>query len=515
MLTQLRFSPIIIICISLAFLSWCRSGNLQENTSQSDGGTNSSRSVFIEQPVTYCWKKSMQLKKGNVQVLIDSSGSMVGFQQIIPNLIEWTKHSVSQLQQSSLEVENSRVCQFNMGMGISKCASLSQPVLNFQASSDTNLHEAIRSAKDYGLTFILTDGVAATGSQGAKDCASGVDASCVARSLKEVIHSKLDNGDDVDRGIWVIPLISTYDGIFYTEEQINPNNFDSAETINHIKSDIDTPCVVQDPKAGNDNRLTFKYRGPRTMLLIIIAHWADVGRSAVQALWERTEYLGIQQIQQLRDYKNGVAAFSPIEVYPGFLNPVKWEKLQETDNPSEIEGTIDASLTDKSTIEISCPKDGSGKSTYTLGGNATPSQVSGCVQIGMLPAFDFKFSPASSENETEMSNFMEHYDWKDSSYDNLNLRLTCSMKSPRFCGSNPLALQWTVLANYGKAADGLAAGGDGSFVQKEISNLSTSHPSNEPHRIFAFSKTLESFYREITQDQRSIILANLSFCHKR
>lgn len=517
MLIRHRLSTIIIICIPLlAFLSGCRScSNLPANIPQTDGPTNSSRSVFIEQPVTFCWKKPIQPKKGKIQILIDSSGSMVGFQQMIPTLIDWTKHSVSQLQQSSLEVETSRVCQFNMGIGISKCTALNQQNLSFQASNDTNLHEAIRSAKDYGLTFILTDGVAATRSRGAGDCASGVDASCIARSLKEVIHAQSDNGDEADRGIWIVPLISNYDGIFYTEELINPNNFNSAETIKHIKSDIDAPIIVQDPKTGSDNRLTFKYRGPRTILLIVIARWSDVGRSAVQALWERAEYLGIRRIQQMREYGSGVSVFSPIEIYPGFLNSINWEELKETDNPADLEGTMDAFLKDMSTIEISCPKNESGKSSYLLNGNASSSQVSGCVPIRMLPAFDFRFSPVSSESESEISSFIESYDWQGSSYDNLKLRLTCSMDSPRFCDNNPLALQWNAFANYGKAADGLTSTGGGSAVQKEISNLSTSQPSNEPHRVFALSTTLESFYREIARDQRGIILAKLNFCHKR
>jgi hypothetical protein len=68
--------------------------------------------------------------------------------------------------------------------------------------------------------------------------------------------------------------------------------------------------------------------------------------------------------------------------------------------------------------------------------------------------------------------------------------------------------------NYAKTADALADNKASSAVPQSIKNLSTAHPSREPHRIFAFSATLEAFYREVTQDQRSVVLSNLDICHK-
>ena len=69
--------------------------------------------------------------------------------------------------------------------------------------------------------------------------AGGVDAACVARALKEVIHAQSPEGNDLDRGIWVIPLLANYDGTFYTEEPIFPTNFNAEETIKQVRADID------------------------------------------------------------------------------------------------------------------------------------------------------------------------------------------------------------------------------------------------------------------------------------
>jgi hypothetical protein len=483
---------------------------------------SSSEAVFMQQPISYCWQRPLQPKRGRVQILIDSSGSMVGFQQTIPPLVNWVKHSISQLQQTTLAVENSRFCQFSQGNGIYNCTNFSQAPIAYRAFGDTNLHDAIRSAKDYALTFIITDGVAATGSRGLGDCAAGVDAACVARALREVMHAQSPEGEDIDRGLWIVPLLATYDGTFFTEEPILPSNFQLADTIQQIRADIgvQAQAVVQDPRTGYDGRLIFGYRGPRSMLLIVIARWADVGRAAVQALWERTDYLGVQRIEQMKGFSSGLASFSPIEVYPGFVNSVRWTKMQEPADTSQTRGTMDAYLetdtTAKSSISMTCPKNGSGEGVYSLSGTTTTAdQRSGCVAIRLLPAFSFRFRTVNPEDDSEVPQFLKGYELQGTSYTDLKLHLACTMTKLRPCGEKPISVQWMAYMSYKKAADGLASPEGGHPVQQQIIDISTAHPSREPHRIFAFSKTLEAFYREVEQDQRSIVLGSIDICHKK
>ena len=479
--------------------------------------SSDSEAVFIEQPVSFCWQKPLEPKRGNVQVLVDSSGSMIGFEKTLPHLVTWVQQGISQLQGTTLIVENSRICQFSQGRGIYNCSDFSHLTTAYDHSGNTNLHEAIRAAQDFELTFILTDGVAATGSQGSSDCARGVDADCVAKALRDFVNPQSSKGDDVGRGLWIIPVMATYDGKFYTEEPIVPTNFQTKETIDRIRSDIGVEAVVQAPRTEADG-LVFTYQGPRAMLLIVLARWADVGRAAVQAVWERASLNSIDRLEQIKGFSSRLGILKPLEVYPGFLNSVQWKTLQESDKPDERRGTMDVSFEGGSIrplISLSCPKNGSGEGIYTLTGSPTTSgQVSGCVPIQLLPAFQFKFRSVRDEDDAELREVLIDSARQNGSYTDLRFHLACNPNSARNCGENPISAQWMAYMNYKKAADGLVSPAGEHSVQQQVRDMSTEHPSKEPHRIFAFAQTLESFYREVAEDQRSIILANMDFCHK-
>lgn len=493
------------------------------NSSHGPAPQDHSKAVFIDRPITYCWQRPLQARHGNVQILLDSSGSMIGFKNAVPHFVNWIQHGVSQLEGSTLVLDSSRVCQFSESFqqspSIGNCSSFNQPQASFTPTGGTNLHEAIKSSDDYALTFILTDGVAATGGQGPSGCAGGVDAACVARALRDAVHAQSQDGEDVGRGLLIIPLFTNYDGTFYTEEPITPNNFQSAETIQQIRADIGKQAVIQDPRLGNDGRLVFGYQGPRAMLLIVIARWADLGRDAVQALWDRTSEVGVQRIDQMKDFSSGVSIFSPIEVYPGFISPVNWQSLKELDNPAASQTTLDVSLDNTSsnspTISVECPSSNTSIGTYDLTGSVGDlNQSSGCVPIRLLPAFTFGFRAVRAEDDQALPQFLAAYEPREGSYADLQLTITCPGDSVRICGDSPIPVQWTAYMNYAEAANGLASP-NGHAVQQQVQSMSTAHPSREPHRIFAFLPTLENFYREVAQDQRSAILARLNFCRKR
>lgn len=472
--------------------------------------------VFIGQPLTFCWQKPMRTKPATAQVLIDGSGSMNGFQQPMRPLVEWLNHGVSQLRGSTVEVQKFRLCQFRQGQGIADCSELNQTPRPLRAAGNTNLHEAIRSARDYDLTYVLTDGVAATGGRGSGDCASGVDAACVARSIRDVMHA---GGGGSEWGVWLVPLLATFDGTHYTEEQISPEDFDPAETIKLIQSDTNVEPVIQGAQAGADGRLTFRYRGPRSLILLVFARDAFVGRSAVQALWERAEYSGVRRVEQMQGYTPDLAVLPPVEVYPGFLNPVEWSSLHESDDPSQMRGTMDAALErgpGGATISVSCPKDGSGEGAYRLGGSSpAESRTSGCVPLRLLPAVELKLRPADGGDDAQLGGFISEYRWDAGNYRDLNLRLACGSQTGSQCDRDPLRAQWTAYMNYEMAADALADAAQGFPTHRYLISLSTNTPSREPHRIFALSATLESFFREVSRDQRSVTLGNIGVCQRR
>ncbi len=476
---------------------------------------DSDEAVFIDNPVPFCWQRSLQPQKGRAQLLVDSSGSMTGFQQAIPHLVNWMQHSLSRLQESTLIFEGSRSCQFSQKFsgagGIGNCASITQPFSSYQPSGNTNIHDAIRSSGNYDLTFILTDGVAATGTRGSADCAGGVDASCIARRLREAMQAQ-QSGSGTDRGLWLIPVLAVYDGTFYTEEPIDPNSFNSQETIQHIRSDVGVDAVVQAPHTSSDGRLIFNYRGPRALLLIIIARQTPIGRSAISALWDSAHLLGIRRVEQFKDFSTSLAIFSPFEIYPGFLNTVSWKELEEV----ETRGTIGASAHSEGnqySIGLDCYKDATSQGDYTLKG-VTPveGQVAGCVPIRLLPAFSFRFRAVRDEDEQELKKLITGVRQEEGSYAKLRVRFACDDTAKRYCGENPIAARWIAYMNYAKAADCLASPDCASPGQQLIKNLSTITPSKEPHRIFALEATLRAFYQEVSKDQKNIPLANLEIC---
>jgi hypothetical protein len=478
--------------------------------SREDG--DASQIVFRDEPISYCVEKPSSPDAGDVQVLIDGSGSMVGFDHKLPEVIKWSQHAVSAIQNSILTIGQSRICTFREKEGISGCTGMTGGAPLIKSKGDTNLHEAINSAKDYALTFIVTDGVAATGDKGKGDCATGVDAACVARSLVNAIHS--DDSND-DRGLWIIPLVAPYDGPFFTEESIPPGGFHSEEAIQRVRSDIAMDASIQNPQTGYAGKLVYNYKGPRSLLLIVLAKKSNVGRAAIQALWERAEYLNINEVAEIRQYKGGIAALTPVELYPGFLNKVRWATLDDPDDPGASEGTLDAKLTkrdEKAAIEINCPNTGPNSATFVLRGSERPSQVAGCVPLRMMPGFSYDVRPARKEDDDAFHQFISRFRLPKGSYSSVELDILCAGDATRRCGQDPISVQLVALMHYGQAADRLAESTKPDAALAPFINLSTAHPSMEPHKINALSLIAELFYREIANDARSTVLNSFQVC---
>jgi hypothetical protein len=470
--------------------------------------------VFFDEPISYCVQQRSTAETGDVQVLVDGSGSMVGFDPMLPEIIKWSQHAVSAIHNSALNIGASRVCTFREREGVSGCTGMTGAVPPRQSHGNTNLHEAIASAQDYALTLIVTDGVAATGENGKGDCATGVDAACVARSLVNWVHG----GDtSEDRGVWLVPLVAPYDGTFYTEEEIAPASFHSEDAIQKIRSDIPLDASIQNPQPGPGGNLIYHYRGPRSLLLVVLAKKSDIGRAAIQALWERAEYLNVRQMGELRNYSGGIAALTPVEVVPGFLNKVRWSNLKESDEPGASQGTLDVHETgrgDKTTVEVNCPNSGENSGKYTLEGSGAPGQVAGCVPIRVVPGASFDVRPARPEDDGDLHQFVKGFTLPAGSYSSLNLDLGCPTDTNRRCNASPILVQLVAFMRYGEAADRLASPGKTASTVAALSNLSTAHPSLEPHRINALSLIVTLFYREIANDARSSVLGSFDVCKK-
>lgn len=498
----------IACLVTLSLFASCHGRRPQQPSN--DAKQACAEKMFFDEAVPYCVRGSGSREVADVQVLVDGSGSMVGFDPKLPEIIRWSQHAISAIQNSSITIQKSRICSFREKQGITACAGITGAAPPIASHGNTNLHEAIDSAKDYALTIIVTDGVAATGDQGRGACATGVDAACVARSLVNAIHS---NDTNDDHGVWIIPLIAPYEGQFFTEESIPLSSFNSQAAIEKVRSDIQTDCVIQNPKTDDGGKLVYNYKGPRGLLLIVIAKKGDIGRSAIQALWDRAEYLNIKQVGTLQNYSGGVAALRPIEIYPGYLNKVRWQSLTDSDQPEISQGTIDVKANiqaDKTSLQVNCPAASENKGTFTLTGTDKPAEVAGCVPIRMLPAFSFKLRPTRNEDEPDFSQFLTGFKLPSCSDSTLDLHLECSTQTTRRCSEKPIPVQWVAFMHYGEAADSLKS--STSATAKTINDFSTAHPSTEPHKVTALSLILELFYRQVVSDARSTVLNSFEIC---
>jgi|GEM_PF-1672974 len=487
----------------------------------------SKNTVFINKPVPFCWQQAPQIRTGNVQILVDASGSMNGLKHTITPLVNWLQHGIKRIDGPTMSMQNFRLCLFNKQIGISRCITqFGQPMSQYFASADTNLHEAILSANDYELTLILTDGVAAMGATGRGSCTMGVDPACIAQSLQNALHPLGTAKEVADRGLWIIPILAIYDGLFFTET-IAPANFNTAQTIQNVYTDFglsQEDVIVHSPQNDSHGQLKFVYNGPRIMLLIVIARWSDMGRAAVQALWEQTALDGIQQVSQKKGFRSGIAVLSPIiEIYPGFLNPVQWEKLEEPQGPKEICGTMDVFFNpdpNKSSIRLDCTDTSGQEIRHLTGVSQSARQTGGCIQILNVPAFNFKLEPVAGD-DSDLKSLLKVYECENAPeigflYNDLRLHLTCDMKDQtrlRTCETNPISLQWRAYANYQEAFNCLDSSDCSNIGPRWVRDLSTINPAMEPQRIFALSETIKEFYRIIQQDQRGKNLSNLEICH--
>jgi hypothetical protein len=465
--------------------------------------------VTLERAVVYCPEHPVPLPHGRIQVLIDGSGSMKGVRTPVLAYSRWIEQAISRLRGSALEIDNVRIAQFDRSRHFLNSASFRAFQKDYAPLSDTTLHEAVTASKDAELTFILTDGVAAAGA-GSGDCAAGVDAACVARALKEAIHLEQTTLAEPNPGIWIVPLWTKHNGSLYTEKPLSIKEFKQDESLKRLQTELDEDISISNPKQDRAGNLYFDYIGPRGLLLIIIAHSADLGRSAVAALRERMTDNGVEAVQSPQKIATSLASLPPIEIYPGYIPATAWTGLAESDDHPP-KGTIDVKFAEHRRIELDCPRDALNESEFILSSRSTASPR--CVEIYQFPAFEFAFVPKKAADQEALSSFLSGYErTAGPTEEKFRLHLRCGKQTERPCGSNPVAAQWAAQSRY--ESSGPKAEGGTSGAAAIVDSISTSDLSLQPHRIYGVRSLLTVFYDEVRGDRRQIVLADLDFCHQ-
>jgi len=463
----------------------------------------------ITEPVMVCFDKAVDVPRGKVQVLVDASGSMKGVRGPVVNYVRWLEQGISRLRDSALGIDQFRIAGFDKSRGQTVYPSVNDFIKSFEARGETTLHEAIRASKDWDLTFIITDGVAAAGA-GSGDCASGIDAACVARALREAVSvEKTSTAVPPTPGVWIIPLWTRHAGVFYTERAVTVADFDRNASLESIHQELEQDVSITQPRSDHEGDLVFEYTGPRALMLIIISHSAELGRAAVIALQERMTENNVTAVESMRSSTAMLGAFPPLELYPGYLPRMEWASLAEDDNVIP-KGTMDVDFVDRRRISVGCQAKSINEAGYLLT-SKWKRAGSRCTPIYQLPMFEFGFLGNGGEKEEAISSFIRDFRrQRKADGDEFKLALTCGQQQERPCSSNPVRAQWVARPRY----DQTGREGDSSAKPNIVSLLTTTDLTKQPHRIYGFAPLLSYFFDEVAKDQRQIVLADIEVCHR-
>jgi hypothetical protein len=463
----------------------------------------------IAEPVTYCVDKAVDVPRGRVQVLVDASGSMKGVRGPVLNYVRWLEQGISRLRDSALGIDQFRIAGFDKGRGQATASSVGEFVKSYEPRGETTLHEAIRASKDWDLTFIITDGVAAAGA-GSGDCASGIDAACVARALRDALYvERTSTVAPPAPGIWIIPLWTRHAGVFYTERAVSVADFDRNASLESIHQEIEQDVSITQQRSDRGGNLVFEYTGPRALMMIIISHSADLGRAAIVALRERMIENDVTTVESIRSSTATLGAFPPLELYPGYLPRVEWSSLAEDDNVVP-KGTMDVDFVDRRRISVACQAKTINEASYVLT-SKWKRPGARCASIYQLPMFEFGFLGSGGEKEEALSSFIrEFHRQRKTDGDEFKLALTCGQQQERPCSSNPVRAQWVARPRY----DQTGREGDSGAKPTIVSSLTTTDLTKQPHRIYGFAPLLSYFFDEVAKDNRQIVLADIEVCHR-
>jgi hypothetical protein len=464
----------------------------------------------ITEPVTYCVEKPVDIPHGRIQVLIDASGSMKGVRGPVINYVRWLDHGISRLRDSTIAIDDFRIAGFERGHGFVVAPNITEFAKTYQPQAATTLHEAIRASKEWDLTFIITDGVAAAGA-GSGDCAAGVDAACVARALRDAVYVERTSAvAPQPPGIWIIPLWTRHAGVFFSERPVSVTEFDREASLESIHQELEQDVSITQPRSDREGNLMFDYTGPRSLMMIVIAHSADLGRAAIVALRERMVENNVTAVDSTRSNQAALGAFPALELYPGYLPRVEWISLAENDNVVP-KGTMDVDFIDHKRIALACQTQSINEASYILT-SKWKRPGTRCAAIQQLPAFELGFLGGGKQEESDLGSFIADLGReRKADGDQFTLTLVCGQQPERSCASNPVRAQWVARARYDQTGNGSSEAGTQQTI---VGALSTTDLTKQPHRLYGFESLISYFFDEVAKDQRQIVMADLEVCHR-
>lgn len=454
----------------------------------------------------FCPKASVQARRVKIQFLVDDSGSMRGISPNLAKLVVWSEQASSYFRQVGISPAGGRACYFSSLRPLGACRTDAMDSRSFSGSGDTVLHRAIQSSPAFDLTMIITDGASAAGEE-AGDCAGGVDPACVARALTATLLPVPGEPPGVRGGIWMVPLISDFNGTIFTEQYGNAEDITDADAA-AVGAEMGQVARVSRPRKDRAGRLMYEYEGPRAFLVIILAKDLELGRTFVAALHARRSFAQIQALAEPGQFRGGIGALPAIEAYPGVAPKLEWTQIKR-DNREAICGTVEA-RGKQGNISLTCSSAGSETNLYLE--SAKRSMTSDCVILRNLPS-----AKVEGGHRQTGPRIVQKWAWGGSAVDptdplRLGLRIRCLSDSTTPCGANAPRAQWDMVFDYGTSAGNLSQNSS-EAAAAEVGALSAPSVIKAPHRIFQLRETLEKFYANVAAlGKHKERIAAIEFC---
>jgi hypothetical protein len=450
--------------------------------------------------ITYQHKTASTPESVRLLVLVDSSGSMIGFHDSLPSVLGAVDQGISYSRDLYFRLESLRLCLFNQRETIFGCRSTLSPFSAPPARSATNLDVAIRQAKEADLTIVVSDGVPA-GRGNSGDCSSGaVDAGCVARFLHESIDPRPGEPKDTVRGVWVVPFVTIYSGNYFSEQTLLVREFVADKATAMVQNDTSTSAEIRNPRNAGDGTLMYDYLGPRILAAIVIGQ-PDVARAFIQELYTHAGFRSIATLPDLKSFQRGVALLPPVELYPGYFPETEWIKCEQERDPrtGRLSGNTMGDCQDAgpSKFSVRCGKKDS-KAPFVLSSRPAADGLG----LFIFPPFLVNSFPLPLN--------IEHIEW-DLSSTTATVNVRCNADKSVQCGNGNVAAHWTASADYGQAAS--AAANPQGITSKYVAQMSTDRPAWEPHKIYGFAPLLQNFYKRQLPPTRTTF-ASLEICQE-
>ena len=488
-------------------------------------------------PATELCAGDLTLDQGaTAQLLIDTSGSMAGFMGApgrkgsVRRVYDWVASAMSSLGGDQGSVSLGRVAAFNRADGF---LELTGPggVDALRARGDTSIDTAVQEAEKGGLTLILTDGVPYVGSNTSGDCSAGSDTGCVARRLLEYLHTR------TTAGIWIVPTVAPFDGPFFTEGQdIQPDASAARVVEENVKKSFPRSDVRLTLRPGASPPMT--YRGPRVLLLVVLAADETLGRAMVQRMLERAPLAQAQVLgSEWGAFDNrqlGLGVLTPVEVYPGYLAPVR---RISGDVIGEPEGTIDVQASagrgDQIAVEVGCRAEDAGRASYRLGFAARDASARACFPMHSLASVTLSLcadETASADERQALGSLVPDASLASAAGPSTgggredeafvaSLELACGTEGGPACSSGGKALRLAATMGYAPTADRLAVAAASAQpgrldAVEYVAGLSTTELPTNPHKVLGLTALLTQVLRGVSSGAGARPVASVSVCER-